>query len=129
MKKFSFSETLPVTSSATAAGTSVIESDGGAGQRHQHGQRHRREHLSFDAGQREDRQIDHADDQRAEQARLDDLLRAREDRRRSARCASAARPRLMLLLGQQAQAVLDHDHRAVDDDAEVDRAQAHAGWR
>ena len=32
---------------------------------------------------------------------------------------------LLLLLGQQAQAVLDDDHGAVDDDAEVDRAEAH----
>lgn len=32
---------------------------------------------------------------------------------------------LVLLLGQQAQAVLDHDHRTVDDNAEVDGAKAH----
>ncbi len=81
MNKFSFSDTLPVTSSATAAGTQRHRQDGGARQRHQHGQRHRREHLAFDAGQREDRQVDDADDQRAEQAGLDDLPRAGEDRR------------------------------------------------
>ena len=60
---------LPVTSSATAAGTNVIDSSTAPRQRHEHRQRHRREHLSFDARQRQDRQIDDRDDQGAEQAR------------------------------------------------------------
>ncbi len=34
-------------------------------------------------------------------------------------------PELVLLLGEPPQAVLDDDDRAVDDEAEVERAQAH----
>ena len=60
-----------------------------AGQHHQHGHRHRREHLAFDAGEREDRQIDDGDDQHAEQARPDDLARACEDGLEALRRASA----------------------------------------
>ena len=51
MKKFSFSENLPVTKIATAAGTNVIEKMRRAAKCHQHRQRHRREHLAFDPGQ------------------------------------------------------------------------------
>ena len=64
--------------------------------------RHRREHLSFDAGQRQDRQVDDRDDERAEQARPDDLARIlrewsrdvpRGSSTRPSRCCSAASAR------------------------------------
>ncbi len=45
----------------------------GAGQRHQHRQGHRREHLSFDAGERQDWQIDDCNNERSKQAGADDL--------------------------------------------------------
>ncbi len=102
--------------------------DAGAQQRHQHGQRHRREHLAFDAGQREHRQIDHGDDQRAEQAGLDDLARRFDDRLEAFLAAEQA-PSLRLFMGEQTQAVLHDDDGAIDDDAEIDGAEAHQSWR
>ena len=124
MKKFSFSENLPVTKIATAAGTNVIEKMAAPSKCHQHGQRHRREHLAFDPGQGEDRQVDDRDDHRAEQARLDhfagsfdDGLQALPQRKQTSLPA--------LPIGKQSEAVLDDDDGAVDDDAEVDRAEAH----
>ena len=97
---------------------------GGTGKRHQHGERHRREHLAFDAGQREHRQVDDGDDHHAEQARSDDFARAGQDGLES--LGSREQPSAPVLLDrQQTQAVLDDDDRAVDDDAEIDGAQAH----
>ena len=45
--------------------------------------------------------------------------------RRSARRLFSTRPRRACCLAEPAQAVLDDDHRAIDDQAEVERAQAH----
>ncbi len=124
MNRFSCSDTLPVTKMATAAGTKVMENSTAAPERHQHGQRHRREHLALDAGQRQHGQVDNRDDQRSEQARLDDLARPAQDRAQP--FGGGEQPAFLALrLGQHAQAVLDDDHGAVDDDAEIDRAQAH----
>ena len=58
MTKLSFSSTLPVTNSATAAGTKVSDSTSAAGQGDHDGDRHRVEHLPLDAGEGEDRHID-----------------------------------------------------------------------
>ena len=54
------------------------------------------------------------------------ISRGRDGHRRAAaRCSVSSRPELVLPLGQAAQAVLDDDDRAVDDQPEVDRAEAH----
>ena len=84
------------------------------------------EHLALDAGKREDRQVDDDDDQLAEQAGLDaprcvaveDDVEALAARQQPAAADAAA-------LGRAAQAVLDDDDRAIDDEAEVERAEAH----
>ena len=88
----------PVMNRATAAGTKVSDSSMRRGQRDDHGERHRVEHLSLDAGQREDRQVDRGDDQHAEQAGLHHFGRcARRDlealvpRQRAARVDAASR--------------------------------------
>ena len=88
------------------------------------GDGHRVEHLPFDARQREDRQIDDQDDDDAEYARPDHLPRcfAHDDQAlRKSRKSTSSR----LLLAEPAQAVLDDDHGAIDDQAEVQRAQTH----
>jgi hypothetical protein len=64
------------------------------------------------------------DDHHAEQARARDLAGPGKDRLEPFRLAQRAAA-LMLLRREQAQAILDDDHDAIDDDAEVDRAQAH----
>ena len=56
------------TNSATAAGTKVSDSTIAAVSAMHHGERHRVEHLSLDAGEREDRQVHRGDDDHAEQA-------------------------------------------------------------
>ena len=71
----------------------------GRGQRDDHGQRHRLEHLAFDAGEGEQRHIDQDDDRLAVDAGLDHLLaeaahRCEPLRRATAggRARAAARP-------------------------------------
>ena len=92
-----------------------------AGQGEDHRQGHRPEQLSFRALKREDRQIDDRDDQLAEHGRLADLDGGiANDLELGPRST---------LVGQPAHAVLDHDHAGVDDQAEVDRTQAHQAGR
>ena len=84
------------------------------------------EHLALDAGEREDRQVDDHDDQRAEHASARRTSRdACEDHVEALRRASAGGRARCCAGGEAAHAVLDHDDGAVDDDAEVDRAEAH----
>ena len=82
------------------------------------------EHLSFHTRQREDRKVNSRDDEQPEQGRLDDL------------CAGARNQRETLITGQQAtelvlsftepaQAVFHDDDRTIDNQAEIQRAQAH----
>jgi hypothetical protein len=80
--------------------------------------------IFLDAGEREDRQIHRGDDEDAEQARLDHLG-GRRSRELEALVATEQSTQAMLRLAETAQAVLDDDHRAVDDQAEIERAQAH----
>ena len=82
------------------------------------------EHLSFDAAQRKDGQVHGGDDADAEQAGTDDF--GRRDRGQ----VEAFLPRHgaaegVLRLAEAAQAVLDDDHGAVDDESVIERAQAH----
>ncbi len=86
-------------------------------QREKHRQRHRPEELSFGPVQREDGEVDDGDDQLAEHRRLADFDRRVAD--------DLSRERPFGRMRQAAHAVFDHDHRAVDDQAEVDRPQAH----
>ena len=88
-----------------------------AGQREDHRQRHRLEQLALYALEREDRQIDNRDDQLAEQRRLADLDRGVAD--------DLAHAPARAVFFESSGCVLDQDDRAVDDQAEVDRAEAH----
>ncbi len=92
-------------------------------QRHQQGteqreadrERHRREQFVLDALESEQRQVGDDDDQHAEEDRPRDLARRRQD--------VVAVQLAFGILFAPAQDVLHHHDGAVDDDAEVDRAQ------
>ena len=82
------------------------------------------EHLALDAGQRKDRQVDDHDDELTVEQRPARFFRGGEHFGK----ALAARQRTAcqaLGMGQAPHAVLHDHHRAVNDDAEVERAQAH----
>ena len=81
-----------MTKSATAAGTKVSDNSMRRRQRDDHGERHRVEHLPFDAGQREDRQIHHRDDENAEQTRLHHLGRGARGQLEPLVAGSSERP-------------------------------------
>ena len=86
-------------------------------QREDDRQGHRPEELPLDPLEGEDRQVDDHDDELAEHRRLADLDgRVADDRQ--------LRP-VRAVVGQVPDAVLDHDDRAVDDQAEVDGPEAH----
>ena len=81
------------------------------------------EHLALDTGEHEDRQVDDHDDQLAVNEwpaglarRLEHGVEALFPRQRA--------PEARLLGGDAAHAVLHDHHRAVDDDPEIERAQA-----
>ncbi len=97
--------------------------DEGPAEREEHRRRHRPEELALDPDQREHRQVDDGDDRLAEHRRPADLERGRAHHvdalLGSERAALGA-----LGLGEAAHGVLDDDHRAVDDEPEVDRAEA-----
>ena len=92
-----------------------------AGQGEDHRQRHGPEQLALGALERQDRQVDDGDDQLAEHGRLADLDGGVAD-------DVELGPRSPFV-GQPPHAVLDHDHARIDDQAEVDRAQAHQAGR
>ena len=96
----------------------------GSRQRDHDGRGHRLEHLPFDAFEGEDRDIDQRDDGDAEEHRTSDLA------------GGGGKFVDPLLLGQRtpqgtdavvhpAQEVLHHHDRPIDDQAEVDRPEAH----
>ena len=93
------------------------------GQRGDHGDRHRVEHFPFHAGQGEDRQVHGRDDADAEQRGPDDFVGGLEHDFEP--FALAQGPAAGGGQSQSAQAVLHDDHRAVHDQPEVERAQAH----
>ena len=88
-----------------------------ADEREDHRERHRPEHLPLDPLEREDREVHDHDDQLAEQRRLAHL-----DGRVADDLDDGA---IALGLRESALRVLDDDHRAVDHEAEVDRAEGH----
>ena len=82
------------------------------------------EHLAFHAGQRKDRKIDDHDDQLSEQQRTARLAGRRKHLMETLPQRQFA-PMVFLRMRQAAHAVLDDDHGAIDDDAEVQRAKTH----
>ncbi|OQC39631.1 MAG: hypothetical protein BWX64_01605 [Acidobacteria bacterium ADurb.Bin051] len=88
-------------------------------EREDHRERHRPEHLPLHPAQREDRQVDEDDDADRDDHRAGDLVGRRADLLQ-VRDAGLPPP-----LVERADDVLDHHHRAVDDEAEVDRPEAH----
>jgi hypothetical protein len=101
--------------------------DHGAQQGGHHGEGHRMKHLPLHAGEGEDRQVHHHDDELAEQQRPARLFSGREHLVK-ALVAGQARPAvacICLCMGKPPHAVLHDHHGAVDDDAEVQRPQAH----
>ena len=92
MKQFSFSETVPVTSSATAAGTKVTERIAAPSSASSTVSAIGVNIFPSTPVEREDRQVDDRDDQRAEQARPDHLAGAVEDRLEALAAASAGGP-------------------------------------
>lgn len=95
-----------------------------ASQRQHHGDRHRVEHLAFDAGEREHRQIHRGDDAQAEQAGADHLGGGLGSELETLIAFEHA-PQPQLRFAKAAQAVLHDDHRAIDDQTEIQRTQAH----
>ena len=94
-----------------------------AEQRREHGERHRVEHLALDAGEGQDGQIHDHDDQLAEHRGAPHFRGCREHRLEPLGPGQqTAEP--VLALAEPAHAVLDDDDGAVDDDAEIERAQA-----
>ena len=96
---------------------------GGEQGRH-HGKGHGMEHFPFHAAQCEDREINHDDDQLPEYQCAARLLGCAHDFGQALLKLQRTAERL-LTMRQSPHAVLDYDHCAVDDDAEIERAQAH----
>ena len=94
------------------------------GERKHHGDGHRVEHLPLDARQREDRHVDDGDDDHAEEHRGADLLARGEHHLRALLLGKRA-PQGVLTCAEPTDDVLHDDHRAVDDQAEIDGAEAH----
>ncbi len=95
-----------------------------AGQCQHHGDRHRVEHLAFDTGEREHRQIHRSDDAQAEQAGADHLGSGFGSELETLVAFEYA-PQPTLRVAKAAQAVLHDDHRAIDDQTEIQRAKTH----
>ncbi len=94
----------------------------GGQQRHHHGGGHRMEHFSFHAGKRKDRDVHHGDNRDTEQAGPDHLGGGLEHALQPFAQRQGA---LVLRLRQSPDAVFDDDHRTVDDQAEIQCAEAH----
>ena len=95
----------------------------GSEQGGEHGERHRVEHLSLNALKGQDRQVHDHDDELAEHEGAANLLRGLEHDGQALRRQKPS-PQPALLLGETADAVLDDDDGAIDDDAEVQGPEA-----
>ena len=96
----------------------------GSSEREDDGECHRLEHLAFHPGEGQQRHVNQQDDRLAVEARLDHLDG------RGAHRGEALLPRqqpaeLALPFGEVTQAVLGDDDGAIDDQAEIERAEAH----
>ena len=95
-----------------------------AAEREHHDHGHRLEHFPLDALEREDGHIDDRDDEHAEEHRIRHFLRRTQHFLRAFRSGEAA-PERVLPLAEMAHDVFHHHHCAVDDEAEINRAEAH----
>ncbi|MNT46378.1 hypothetical protein D3C72_1830160 [compost metagenome] len=91
-----------------------------ADQRARHGIGHRREDLPLVPLQREDRDVRGDDDDHREHGRTAYLRGGLQD---GMQARLAILDLLLLELAQPLEDILDHDHRAIDDDTEVHRPQ------
>ncbi|MNJ21356.1 hypothetical protein D3C77_157060 [compost metagenome] len=89
-----------------------------------HGKRHRVEHLALDPAQGKDRQVHHHDDQLPEDQRTTCLAGGVEHFMKALGAGQQA-TMMLLRVGQAANGVLDDHYRSIDDDAEVQGAEAH----
>ena len=85
---------------------------------------HRVKHLPFDAGEGEDRQIDDGDDDDAEDGRLDHFCRSFSSEVEPLFLRQHT-PERMLGHAEPSEAIFYDDDCAIDDQAEVERAEAH----
>src|SRR5437899_1517050 len=81
-------------------------------------------HFSFDAGEGEDRDVNDRDDDDAEKHRVRDLFTRRKHDFASL-LAVEPTPEFVLPDSELTDYVLNNHNRAVDDESEIDRAQAH----
>ena len=81
-------------------------------------------HFPFDAGQREDGDIDSGDDEHAEEHGVTDLL-GRGEHDVKAFFYGQRPAQLVLALAQLADNVFYNHHRAINNEAEINGAQAH----
>jgi len=93
-------------------------------QRHHNGEGHRVEHFAFDAGEGEDRQVYHHDDQLTEDQRPASFSRRGKDLVEAFGFGEHA-AMLMLRMSQSTDRVFYNYHGTVDDDAEVECPQTH----
>ncbi len=100
--------------------------DQGADQRARHRVGHRREDLALVPLQREDRDVRRNDDDHREHGRTAHFRGGLQD---GMQARLAVLDLLRLELAQPLEDILNHDHRAVDDDTEVHRAKRQqVGW-
>ena len=82
------------------------------------------EHFSFHSGEREDREVNNHDDQFAEHGGLADFLGAFENGFEAFFDGEQA-TQAVLRFRETPDAVFHDDHRAIDDDAEIQCAETH----
>ena len=95
-----------------------------AHEREHHGHRHRAEHFPFDPGERENRHIDDRDNEHAEKHGPGHFAGGTAHFRQPL-CGQELSPQLMLFLRDVPQDVFDHHDGPIDNEAEVDRSEAH----
>src|SRR5438874_9593416 len=81
-------------------------------------------HFSFDPGEGENRDVNDRDDDDAEKHRVGDLFTRRKHHLASLLAVESA-PEFVLPNSELTHHVLNNHNRAVDDESEIDRAQAH----
>ena len=81
-------------------------------------------HFSLDAGEGEDRDVNDGDNEDAEKHRVRHLFTCSEHNLKSLLAGEAA-PEFVLANAELPHHVFDDHHCAVDDESEINRAQAH----
>ena len=107
------------TNQKDSSGVTVTASKQRAGEGHDDGQCHRAEHLPLDAGERQDGHIHQNDDAHGKGHRAQDFPSGRQH------IGQSFFAELPICLRQSAQDIVDHHDGAVDQQPEVDGAQAH----